>query len=135
MSKQGPGNVLKVNEMDLDPYVDPYDAPEKGSPTKNIVSHTENYDALAIVLQDAFNQAATGKGHERHSGGKAFTKQPILEIARMLSGIDGHAFQIMKKAQEAARMERNGARDSAIRELYGIINYAAAAVLLIREQK
>lgn len=108
MSKQGPGNVLKVN------------AP---------------YASLRAILDEAYEQAATGKGHERHSGGKAFTKQPILEIARMLSGIDGHAYQIMKKAQEAARMERNGAKDSAIRELYGIINYAAAAVLLIREQK
>lgn len=104
------------------------------SPTNDIISHDEKYDKLAGVLQDAYNQAAEGKGKERHANGKPFLDQPIMEIARMLSGIDGHSFQIMKKAQEAARMVRREQSDAAVQELFGIINYAAAAVLLIREQ-
>ncbi len=93
------------------------------------------YAALSDVLSEAYDQAATGKGKERHANGKAFTDQPILEIGRMLSGIDGHAFQIMKKAQEAATMVRRGQSDAAVLELLGVINYAAAAVILTREQK
>jgi len=92
------------------------------------------YAPLAYVLHEAYDQAAKGKGHERHADGKAFVDQPIFEIARMLHGIDGQTFQIMKKAQEAARMVRNGQHDAAVRELLGAINYAAAAVLHIREQ-
>lgn len=91
------------------------------------------FATLSHVLREAYEQAAYGKGNERHGAGKAFADQPILEIARMLNGIDGHAFQVMKKAQEAARMVRSEQRDAAVRELLGVIVYAAAAVLLIRE--
>jgi hypothetical protein len=92
------------------------------------------FASLAGILQAAHDQAASGKGRERHSDDKPFLDQPIMEIARMLAGIDGHSFQIMKKAQEAARMVRREQFDAAVRELLGVINYAAAAVLLIREQ-
>lgn len=92
------------------------------------------YASLADILRAAHDQAATGKGRSRHSDGKPFTEQPIMEIARMLDGIGGHAFQIMKKAQEAARMVRREQHAAAEQELFGVINYAAAAILLIREQ-
>ena len=48
------------------------------------------YEDLAAVLTAAFDQAARGKGKERHANGRAFTDQPIFEINRMLpSKIDG----------------------------------------------
>lgn len=91
------------------------------------------YASLAGILQAAHDQAAVGKGRVRHSDDKPFLGQPIMEIARMLGGIDGHSYQIMKKAQEAARMVRREQYDAAAQELFGVINYAAAAVLLLRE--
>lgn len=92
------------------------------------------YQALAGVLQAALDQAATGKGSARHSDGDTpFLEQPIMEIARMLGDTGGHSYQIMKKAQEANRMVRRGQYDAAVSEYLGVINYAAAAILLIRE--
>lgn len=129
-TKEAPNmSEVLLSEEDLaDTYVDKYDQPAKQDQTDY------SYSPLFDVLRDAFNQAAIGKGRDRHADDKPFTAQPIMEIARMLDGIDGHAFQMMKKAQEAARMVRRGQREAAQQELFGIINYAAAAVLLIRER-
>lgn len=91
------------------------------------------YAALADVLNDAYMQAARGKGHDRHSQDKPFLEQPILEIVRMQATIDGHTYQIMKKAQEAGRMLTRQQYRAAVHELYGVINYAAAAVIRISE--
>lgn len=91
------------------------------------------YAALADVLNDAYMQAARGKGRDRHSQGKPFLDQPILEIVRMQAGIDGHTYQVMKKAQEAGRMSSRGQHNAAVAELYGVIVYAAAAILRVRE--
>lgn len=95
----------------------------------------KGYHDLARTLQEALEQASQGKGEERHGHGKPFTDQPIFEIGRMLGDTGGHAYQIMKKAQEAYHMTGREQHDAAVRELLGVINYAAAAILLIREQK
>jgi len=95
-------------------------------------AHPE-YQSLAGILQAALDQAQSGKGQERHGGSKPFLQQPIMEIARMLGGTGGHSYQIMKKAQEANRMTSREQYDAAVREYLGVINYAAAAILLIRE--
>lgn len=92
------------------------------------------HEALAAVLTEAYNQAASGKGRERHARDKPFLRQPILEIGRMLSSADGEIFQVIKKAQEASGMVERGQPDRAVAELLGAINYAAAAVILIRER-
>lgn len=89
---------------------------------------------LARVLNDAFNQAANGKGKERHGNGKPFEHQPLFEISRMV-GIGGPAYQVMKKTQEAVTMFVRGQHDAAIRELHGAIVYAAATIMLIEESK
>lgn len=101
--------------------------------TPDVITPAPGYLALAGILQAAHDQAARGKGRERHSDDKAFLDQPIMQIARMLGDTGGHAYQIMKKSQEANRMVKRGQYDAAVAELYGVINYAAAAVLLIRE--
>lgn len=92
------------------------------------------YEHLARILALAYDQSARGKGKERHGNGLAFDKQPIMEIARM-SGLGGHIYQMMKKAQEAGTMHMNGYHDAAIKEFYGVMVYAAAAVKLIEEQR
>ncbi len=112
-------------------------------PDTTVISHTvllswpdtasPEYAPLAAILQEAYDQAATGKGKERHARGLPFLDQPILEIGRMCGpGFD--TGQSIKKQQEAMGMLMRGERDAAIRELLGAINYTAAAILLIREQ-
>lgn len=90
------------------------------------------YTALATALRAAYDQAASGKGKERHANDKAFDQQPIMEIARMV----GPGYQIgqaMKKGQESMGMAARGETERARAELLGAINYMAAAWLLIGE--
>ena len=94
---------------------------------------TDPYAPLWRVLDAAYDQAANGKGKERHANDKPFTDQPIMEIARM-TGIDAHSYQIMKKAQEASSMFKRGDFEAAKAEFRGVIIYAAAAILLAEEQ-
>lgn len=91
------------------------------------------YGTLAGVLQAAHDHAARGKGHDRHgSDDVPFLEQPTMQIARLV-GVGYPAGQIMKKADEAKRMVDRGEYDAAVLEFFGVINYAAAAILAIRE--
>ena len=90
------------------------------------------YYPLCRVLNAAYEQAANGKGKERHANDKPFTAQPIMEIARMV-GPGYQLGQAMKKAQEAGGMIQRGQPDRARAELLGAINYLAACVLMIEE--
>lgn len=88
------------------------------------------YSVLRGILDEAYQQAASGKGKERHANGKPWNEQPIAKIGRMV-GIGFNLGQVMKKAQEASRMDD----DAACRELLGAIVYAASAIMLIRERE
>jgi uncharacterized coiled-coil protein SlyX len=92
------------------------------------------YEPLAGVLREALDQAQAGKGKERHANGKHFLEQPIMAIGRMV-GVGYQTGQSMKKQQEAVGMLARGEPDRAIAELLGAINYAAAAILAIQEQR
>ncbi|SMC42707.1 hypothetical protein SAMN06297251_102113 [Fulvimarina manganoxydans] len=96
------------------------------------MSDTPPYAGLRSVLMSALEQAANGKGSDRHGNGLPFTDQPMMEIGRM-TGAGGPAFQAMKKSQEALGMIRRGQDKAAEAELLGAINYLAGAILLIRE--
>jgi hypothetical protein len=91
----------------------------------------DKYFGLQRVLLDALEQAAGGKGKERHADGEVFENQKICVINRWLAGspIAGPLFQAVKKTVESSRM----APDRAIRELYGAINYLAAGIILLEE--
>lgn len=90
----------------------------------------EAYLELERVLRMAYDQAASGKGKDRHANGKPFVDQPILSITRMVG--DGYPLgQAMKKAQETQRLPTNKAK---IAELLGAINYLAAAIIYYEEQ-
>lgn len=92
-------------------------------------------DALRRTLEAAYHQAMHGKGRARHGGGKPFEEQPIFTIAELLDGsIDGHLFQVIKKAQEASRMVKAGQHEAARRELMGVIIYAAAAHMILEKR-
>lgn len=87
----------------------------------------EGYEQLAAVLQDAYDQAAKGKGAARHGTGKPFHEQPMQDLIRLYG--PGFALgQAGKKMQESQRMDR----DAAERELLGAIVYIAGAIIAAR---
>lgn len=94
----------------------------------------DDYRKLRTVLDKAYEQAAHGKGKERHANGRTFDRQPIAEIGRMV-GIGYNAGQAMKKTQEAVGMASRGETEAAVRELYGVIVYAASCVMLLEENE
>jgi len=89
----------------------------------------DGYFPLFSVLNEALNQAQSGKGEERHGNGLPFMEQPALTITRAV-GLGFPLGQAMKKIQECQRMEP----DAAKRELLGAINYLAAAILSFDEE-
>ena len=89
--------------------------------------NVEGYEQLAAVLQDAYDQAAKGKGAQRHATGKPFHEQPMQNLIRLYG--PGFALgQAGKKMQESQRMDR----DAAERELLGAIVYIAGAIIAAR---
>ena len=85
-----------------------------------------DYASLRYVLDDAFAQAATGKGRERHARGNPFEEQHMQTISRLLGSDDGMAFQAIKKLTEGLDMTDPAARK---RELLGAINYIAGIII------
>lgn len=92
------------------------------------LNHTDPkhpYYALLGVLVDAYNQAAIGKGAERHANDDLWTEQPIFKIAQQVG--DGfNAGQTIKKVQEAQQMAARGEYAKARHEILGAIVYAAS---------
>lgn len=88
------------------------------------------YAELASVLQAAFNQAAYGKGAERHANSRPFTQQPMQKFCEMY-GVGFALGQAAKKMEEAQRMPT----DAAIRELLGAIVYIAGAAIHLERKE
>jgi hypothetical protein len=93
-------------------------------------STTDDYKSLSDVLERAYQQAAHGKGKDRHAQGQPFDKQPMQTISQLVGSCDGLRYQAIKKIQEAARLDH----DAAIRELLGAINYIAGAIIYMEAQ-
>jgi hypothetical protein len=86
------------------------------------------YEELRRVLETAAQQAAQGKGVERHAvEGEAFEEQQIVQLGVWLGTNHFELGQAVKKAIESVRLEPPRARA----EILGAINYLAAAVLVL----
>lgn len=83
-----------------------------------------NYEPLMSVLLDAYAQASSGKGAERHANGKDFIKQDLVSITQ-LTGIGGPIYQAIKKLVEGRALPNDKAR----KEFLGAIVYIAGAVV------
>lgn len=96
------------------------------------------YEELRDILDLAYDQAAAGKGRDRHAYGpvgfRPWTEQPILANARQV-GPGGLALQCMKKSQEACGMAGRGDYTAARAEVLGTIVYAAAMYRLLEEME
>lgn len=91
-----------------------------------------SYEKLIEVFDEAYAQAASGKGKERHGIGLPFSQQPIMAISRFV----GPGFplgQAMKKASEVQTLCDLKGVKAAQDEILGAINYLAAAYLLFGE--
>lgn len=97
----------------------------------NAVELNPKYDSLYKVFLMAYNQASNGKGKERHANDEDFRNQKIVTLNKQIGSNHGAIFQACKKAQESARLSD----DRAIAELLGAINYLAAAVIILQEEK
>lgn len=92
------------------------------------------YKQLSNHLVGAYHQASKGKGKERHAEeATPFEQQPICTIGRMLGSYDFELGQAIKKLSEVKRIHHLKGACPAIAEIYGAINYAAAACILIQE--
>lgn len=88
------------------------------------------YETLADVLQRAYDQAAKGKGKERHARGEPFDEQVMQQGAQRF-GVGSLLFQAFKKSEESQRLQH----DRAINELLGAIVYLAGAVIALEKGK
>lgn len=86
----------------------------------------DDYLPLLRTFLGALEQAAYGKGRERHANDLPFIEQPILAMAHMLNSDAGLAQQVIKKTVEARSLPTKKAR---INELRGTLVYAAAMIL------
>ena len=86
---------------------------------------TPGYEKLADVLQRAYNQAAHGKGKERHArDDEPFHEQVMAEMAKRF-GTGALLGQAYKKSEESQRLPL----DRGVAELLGAIVYLAGAVI------
>lgn len=105
--------------------------PTQYTKEQQAMSSTDDYKSLSDVLERAYQQAAHGKGRERHAQDQPFDQQPMQTISQLVGSSDGLRYQAIKKIQEAARMDK----DAAIRELLGAINYIAGTIIYMEAAK
>ena len=91
--------------------------------------NVKGYESLADVLQRAFDQAAKGKGAERHANEKPFDQQPMQRLCEAY-GVGFALGQAGKKAEESQGMTQG----AAVRELLGAIVYLAGAIIFLERQ-
>lgn len=123
------GNAWReaVGAVEKKAYPEGINAFEQAMLQKATQDHTKlvpGYECLREVLQRAYDQAARGKGAERHAQDQPFDQQPMQKLIE-LYGVGFALGQAGKKMQESQRLKR----DPAIRELLGAINYIAGAVI------
>lgn len=90
------------------------------------------YERLHAVFRDAHDQAAIGKGDERHANNLPFDEQRMQTISQGLGSPDGMAYQVIKKIQEGLQMNDH-ARTRA--ELLGALNYLAGIVIFLDDKQ
>ena len=95
----------------------------------------DGYNSLRVIYAQALEQAQGGKGLERHANGLPFDQQPICQGGRRF-GVGCLVYQAWKKSHETpVLLAMDNGKERAVRELLGVINYAAAAIIVLQEDK
>lgn len=89
-----------------------------------------DYSGLYSVLIDALNQAAYGKGMERHANNLPFEEQKMQTICDAQGSSKGMAYQAIKKILESEGMGYQAKK----REILGAIVYAAGIIIWEEKQ-
>jgi hypothetical protein len=97
---------------------------------KEVLVAEPGYERMVAVFRDAHNQAAHGKGKERHANDLPFEAQRMLSICRLQGSPDGMAYQVIKKVTEGLAMPEHHRK---VAELYGAINYLAGIVIFLED--
>jgi len=100
------------------------------------INTDSSFKELEDVFKEALDQVKNGKGKQRHNAGGnlKFIEQPIMQIART-HGLAYLTGQSAKKLGESHILLDIKGYDAAIAEILGAINYAAAAVIRLKELK
>lgn len=94
------------------------------------------YGLLARHLMNALEQASKGKGKERHAqDGQPFERQQICTINKEIGSHHGCLYQASKKAIESVKILELHGKEAAKAEIYGAINYLAAACIILDEME
>lgn len=97
------------------------------------VDFTDNYKALKEIYVAAVEQAAQGKGKDRHANDEPFEDQLMFKLQDFY-GAGGALFQANKKMVEAKRLLTfDNGQERAEAELLGALNYLAGAVIHLRK--
>lgn len=94
------------------------------------------YKKLAEVLQEALDQAQSGKGKERHATDNAYEDQLMCATQRLLKDhpCGGLAYQVIKKTVESGRLLKTKGKEAAQKELQGAINYLGGMHIIYEEE-
>jgi len=92
----------------------------------------KGYEKLMQVYQDAHDQAALGKGKDRHANNLPFHEQRMQTISHAIGSEYGMVYQVAKKMTEGLQFTDHDRREA---ELLGAINYLAGIVIYHREKK
>lgn len=122
--------IVAARDM-LRAYVSDEDRPAVEYLFKSFKDH-DDYAGLAAVLLGALEQAAYGKGRERHANDLPFEDQPMNAICDILGSPEGMAYQVTKKVAEALKMPTYEQQE---RELFGAINYTAGIIIWLNRHK
>ena len=90
------------------------------------------YEQLAQVFAAAHDQAAYGKGKERHANGLPFHEQRMQGISDLVGSPDGMVYQLVKKTTEGLQFDSPDKREH---ELLGALNYLAGIVIWLRRHE
>lgn len=100
--------------------------------TTGMIDVPAGYENLFAVLTDAFNQAAYGKGKDRHAKGAPFDEQRMQTISSLIGSDKGMEYQAIKKLTEGLDMSDPQACE---KELLGAIVYIAGIIIWRKSQE
>lgn len=96
------------------------------------IAAAPGYEQLVQVFAAAHDQAAYGKGKERHANGLPFHEQRMQGISDLVGSPDGMLYQLVKKTTEGLQFEDPEKREH---ELFGALNYLAGIVIWLRRHE